>query len=98
MFPSIDAIFFSVAFTVILLVVIIYLPYQKIASVLKYLCAVLLVYLIVPFLYKQDWIAILKGAFIPTIKFDKNFISILVAILGHVLSPLIFFSGRRPWK
>ena len=91
LFPKIHAIFFSVGFTVLLLIVIVFLPYQKIASVLKYLCMVLLVYLIVPFLYKQDWMVILKGTFIPTIKFDKNYISILVAILGTTISPYLFF-------
>ena len=91
LFPSIHAIFFSIAFTIILIVSIIFLPYKKIASVLKYLCMVLLVYLIVPFLYKQDWAAVLKGTFIPTIKFDKNFVSILVAILGTTISPYLFF-------
>jgi len=91
LFPSIHAIYFSVAFTTLLLIVIIYLPYQKIASVLKYLCVVLLVYLVVPFLYRQDWLAILKGTLIPTIKFDKNFVSILVAILGTTISPYLFF-------
>ncbi len=91
LFPSIHAIFFSAGFTVLLLVSIIFLPYQKIASGLKYLCVVLLVYLIVPFLYKQDWTAVLKGTFIPTIKFDKNFVSILVAILGTTISPYLFF-------
>jgi NRAMP (natural resistance-associated macrophage protein)-like metal ion transporter len=91
LFPSVKATYFSIVFTVLLLVLIIYLPYQKIALVLKYLCLVLLVYLIVPFLYKQDWVAVLKAAFIPTIKFDKNFISILVAILGTTISPYLFF-------
>ena len=91
LFPSIHAIFFSIVFTIILLGLIIFLPYQKIASVLKYLCVVLLVYFIVPFLYKQDWLAILKATFIPTIKFNKTFISILVAILGTTISPYLFF-------
>jgi NRAMP (natural resistance-associated macrophage protein)-like metal ion transporter len=89
--PSIHAIFFSIVFTIILLGLIIFLPYQKIASVLKYLCIVLLVYFIVPFFYKQDWLAILKATFIPTIKFNKDFISILVAILGTTISPYLFF-------
>ena len=89
--PSIKTTYFSIAFTLILLVLIIYLPYQKIESILKYLCLVLLVYLFVPFLHKQDLIAILKATFIPTIKFDRNFISILVAILGTTISPYLFF-------
>jgi len=50
-----------------------------------------LVYLIVPFLYKQDWTAVLKATFLPTIKLDKDFISILVAILGTTISPYLFF-------
>ena len=91
LFPSIHTTYFSVVFTILLLVLMIYLPYQKIASVLKYLCIVLLVYLIVPFLYKQDWTAILKDTLIPTIKFDKNFVGIIVAILGTTISPYLFF-------
>lgn len=91
LFPSIKATYFSVFFTLLLLLLIIYLPYPKIASVLKYLCLVLLVYFVVPFLYKQDWIEVLKATFIPTIKFEKNFISILVAIFGTTISPYLFF-------
>jgi NRAMP (natural resistance-associated macrophage protein)-like metal ion transporter len=89
--PSVDANYFSVMFTLLLLVLIIYLPYQKIASILKYLCIVMLVYFVVPFLYKQDYVAILKSTFIPTIKFDKGFISVIVGILGTTISPYLFF-------
>lgn len=91
LFPAIDANYFSVLFTIILLGLIIYLPYQKIASVLKYLCIVMLVYFIVPFLYKQDFSEILKATFIPTVKFDKDFIAIIVGILGTTISPYLFF-------
>ena len=91
LFPSVDANYFSVVFTILLLGLIIYLPYQKIASVLKYLCIVMLVYFIVPFLYKQDLAEIIKSTVIPTIKFDKNFVAILVGILGTTISPYLFF-------
>lgn len=91
LFPAIETTYFSVFFTILLLVLIVYLPYQKIASILKYLCLVLLVYLIVPFLYPQDWLAVLKATFIPSIQFNKEFISILVGILGTTISPYLFF-------
>ncbi len=91
LFPSIHAIFFSVFFTFLLLFLIIFLPYQKIVKVLKYLCIVMLVYFIVPFLYKQDFLAILKATFIPTIHFNKEFLAILVGILGTTISPYLFF-------
>lgn len=91
LFPTIDAMFFSVFFTILLLGLIIYLPYTQIASILKYLCIVILVYFIVPFLYKQDLVEIVKSTFIPTIKLDKDFIAIIVGILGTTISPYLFF-------
>jgi len=91
LFPKIEATYFSVVFTILLLFLIVYLPYQKIAATLKYLCIVLLVYLIVPFLYKQDWLDIAKNTVVPTIQFNKNFISVLVGILGTTISPYLFF-------
>ena len=90
-FPAVPPIFFTVAFTFILMVLIIYLPYQKIAAILKYLCIFLLLYLVVPFLSKQDWLDILKHTFVPTVHLNKAFIGILVAILGTTISPYLFF-------
>lgn len=91
LFPQIEASYFSVLFTVVLLVLIIYLPYQKISSILKYLCIALLVYLIVPFLYRQDWPKVLKATFVPSIRWNKDFVGILVGILGTTISPYLFF-------
>lgn len=91
LFPAIGATYFSVVFTILLLILIIYLPYQKIAAILKYLCIVLIVYLIVPFLYHQDWLEIAKATFIPTLKFDKAFVAIIVGIFGTTISPYLFF-------
>jgi len=90
-FPKVPSYFFTVGFTGILMLLIIYLPYQKMAAFLKYLCIFLLLYLIVPFLSKQNWGEIAKHTFIPTIHFNKDFISILVAILGTTISPYLFF-------
>lgn len=90
-FPSVPSYFFTIAFTIILMALIIYLPYNKISAILKYLCIFLLLYLIVPFLAKQDWSEIAKHTFIPSIKFNKDFISILVGILGTTISPYLFF-------
>ena len=91
LFPKIDAMYFSIFFTILLLGLIIYLPYHKIAATLKFLCVVLLVYLIVPFLYKQDWLDIAKNTFIPNIQFNKEFVAVLVGILGTTISPYLFF-------
>lgn len=91
LFPSIDQAFFSVAFTLVLLALIFILPYQKLASVLKYLCLFLLVYLIVPFLTDQDWREVALDAVVPRIVWNREYLAILVAILGTTISPYLFF-------
>jgi Mn2+/Fe2+ NRAMP family transporter len=40
---------------------------------------------------EQDGWTIIKATFIPQLKWDKNFIAILVAILGTTISPYLFF-------
>jgi NRAMP (natural resistance-associated macrophage protein)-like metal ion transporter len=91
MLPQIPAFAFSIVFTAILMFVFIKYPYQRLAMILKWLCLSLLLYIIVPFLVKQDWGKVLQNTFVPTIKFNKEFLSILVALLGTTLSPYLFF-------
>jgi len=90
-FPQLPSYVFSIAFTLLLMPAIVFLSYKKLTAVLKYLCLSLLLYLIVPFLVKQNWMDVLKHTFIPTLHFNKEFISILVAILGTTISPYLFF-------
>lgn len=91
LFPSIRPMVFSVGFTILLIFLIIYLPYHKIVAVLKYLCLSLLLYIAIPFFTHPDWSKIFKGTFVPTLKFNKDFMEIIVAILGTTISPYLFF-------
>jgi NRAMP (natural resistance-associated macrophage protein)-like metal ion transporter len=90
-FPRIRAEFFSIGFTVLLMLCIIYFPYRKIANTLRYLAMVLLVYLIVPFLSHTHWLDVLKATVIPHISLNKDYLAILVGILGTTISPYLFF-------
>ncbi|MEO6883861.1 MAG: divalent metal cation transporter [Bacteroidia bacterium] len=90
-FPSIPISVFCIGFTAILMFIIIKYPYQKIAKILKWLCLSLLLYVLIPFMTKQDWLLVAKNTFIPTIHFNKDFFSIVVAILGTTISPYLFF-------
>ena len=91
LFPSVPSFVFSLLFTVILMAIIIIFPYQKIASILKWLCLSILLYLIVPFLVKVDWKQVFISTFIPHIELNKEFIEMIVAILGTTISPYLFF-------
>ena len=91
LFPSIKAEIFSVAFTLLLLYFMIYFSYRKFAAILKFLCLILLVYIIVPFLFEQDFTKIITATFIPKIEWNEDFLNLLVAILGTTISPYLFF-------
>lgn len=90
-FPQVPVFAFSVVFTVLLIFSIIRFSYQRLAAILKWLCMVLLLYIIVPFMVEIDWIDVFWHTLIPTIRFNKEFFGILVAILGTTISPYLFF-------
>jgi Mn2+/Fe2+ NRAMP family transporter len=89
--PRVASLSWSVGFTIAILIVIIWLPYQKFAAVLKWLCAALLVYLITPFLTATDWGQVARHTLMPTFRLDEGYLSMLVAILGTTISPYLFF-------
>ena len=89
--PGIPAFSFSIFFTALLIYIIIRYPYQKMAAFLKWLCLGLLLYLVVPFLVHQDWGKVIHHTFVPEVHLNKDFLSILVAILGTTISPYLFF-------
>ncbi len=91
LFPKIPSFVFSLLFTIILMVTIVIFPYQKIAAILKWLCLSMFLYLIVPFLVHVNWKQVLTSTIIPHVELNKNFIEMIVAILGTTISPYLFF-------
>ena len=89
--PAIPSFAFAMFFCLLLLFNLIRLSYRKIANILQFLCLVLLCYMIVPFLSRQNWGEILTNTFLPQIVLNRNFFALLVAILGTTISPYLFF-------
>ena len=90
-FPFIPAWVFTIISALAIIFSVILFSYKRLENVLKWLSLVLLVYLIVPFLVKQDWLLVFKSTVIPHFEFSKEFIVIIVAILGTTISPYLFF-------
>jgi NRAMP (natural resistance-associated macrophage protein)-like metal ion transporter len=89
--PAIPKLLVDAVVTLVSISFLIYFPYRKIANVLKYFCLTLLCYMIVPFLQSQNWENILYHTFIPSIKWEKEYLWIFVGILGTTISPYLFF-------
>ncbi len=89
--PGVPAPVFSIGFTVLLLYFTVKLSYHRLAAIMKYLCMILLVYLVVPFLAKQDIRQILNSTFIPKFSLNREYLLVLVGVLGTTISPYLFF-------
>ncbi|HMH20610.1 MAG TPA: divalent metal cation transporter [Puia sp.] len=89
--PAVPIFAFEILFTFMILLAVILWPYHKLSGVLKWLCLVLFLYLVIPFVVKVNWGNVARHTFIPTVHLDKDFFEMLVAILGTTISPYLFF-------
>jgi NRAMP (natural resistance-associated macrophage protein)-like metal ion transporter len=69
----------------------IWCSYQFIAKTFKWLTLALLAYVLSAFFSKPDWIQVLRGTFLPTLPWNREFFALTVAILGTTISPYMFF-------
>jgi NRAMP (natural resistance-associated macrophage protein)-like metal ion transporter len=65
--------------------------YALISKIFKWLTLTLFAYIVAAFLAKPHWGEVLKATFIPTVRFDNQYLMTLVAILGTTISPYLFF-------
>ncbi len=89
-FPTFKTEIWTGIFATLISILLVILPYKKLENCLKWLCMVLLVYLIVPFLVSQNWTKIGTVIILPQISLTKEFLLMLVAILGTTISPYLF--------
>ncbi|MHB8671532.1 MAG: Nramp family divalent metal transporter [Acidimicrobiales bacterium] len=65
--------------------------FDSIARVFKVLCLSLLSYLLVLVTVNVPWSKVALHTFVPDVRFDKDYIALLVAVLGTTISPYLFF-------
>jgi NRAMP (natural resistance-associated macrophage protein)-like metal ion transporter len=64
--------------------------YQLMRNIFRILALALLAYIPAALLAKPDLYAVIHGSLVPTIRLDKNFLSILVAVIGTTLSAYLY--------
>ena len=64
--------------------------YELIRNLLRWLALALLAYVGSALLAKPDAGAVLRGTFVPHVSFDRNFLSIVVAVMGATLSAYLY--------
>jgi NRAMP (natural resistance-associated macrophage protein)-like metal ion transporter len=67
------------------------LSYSTIFRCFKYLTLALFAYVVTVFIVHPQLLATVEATFVPHFEFNKDFIGIVVAILGTTISPYLFF-------
>jgi NRAMP (natural resistance-associated macrophage protein)-like metal ion transporter len=87
----IDQVVGVVGFAVVMAFIEIAVPYHRYAKVLRWLCLSLLAYVLVLFVAKVDWQAVVWQTVVPHIDFKKSSLELLIALAGTTISPYLFF-------
>jgi len=80
-----------VAFTVLTIILQIFVSYKQYARLLRFLTLSLFTYVLVAFVVTENWRQVLYSTIIPTIQLNKDYALNLVAVLGTTISPYLFF-------
>jgi NRAMP (natural resistance-associated macrophage protein)-like metal ion transporter len=87
----IDQVVGVVGFAVVMAFIEIAVPYHRYAKVLRWLCLSLLAYVLVLFVAKVDWQAVVWQTVVPHLDFKKSSLELLIALAGTTISPYLFF-------
>src|SRR5687768_9062414 len=79
-----------VTVTVSILALQVWGSYELIRNIFRWLALSLLAYGGAAILAKPDLLEVIKGTLIPTIRFDAQFLSLLVAVIGTTLSAYLY--------
>lgn len=90
MFVDLPVPWIAAAVAIVLLCLQILGSYEFIRTVFRWLALALLAYIAAAFLARPDPAAVLAGTVIPHIEFSRDFLSIVVAIIGTSLSAYIY--------
>ena len=82
---------FAIGLGLVSLTLQVYLPYVRYVNVLKWLTLSLLAYVGVGFVAHVNWADAAHLTLMPHIKWDRDYATTVVAILGTTISPYLFF-------
>ena len=84
-------ILYVLLFAAICIALQIFLQYSRYVSVLKWLTLFLFAYVATLFMVKVSWTEALQSLVVPSLRWDKDYLTTVVAVLGTTISPYLFF-------
>ena len=83
--------FHAVLFGALTVLLQVFVPYRKLAPVLKWLTLFLFAYVIAVFLVDVPWRQVLHDLVVPKLQWTSGYWMMIVALLGTTISPYLFF-------
>ena len=83
--------FHAMIFGVITVLLQVFVPYRKLAPILKWLTLFLFAYVIAVFLVQVPWGQVLYDLVVPKLQWTSGYWMMIVALLGTTISPYLFF-------
>jgi Mn2+/Fe2+ NRAMP family transporter len=88
--PGLSLSYIVVPTTAAILTLQVWGSYLLIRKIFRWLALVLLAYVAAAFMSDPDWSAVWRGTLIPTLEFNQQFLSLLVAVIGTTLSAYLY--------
>ncbi|HSU68998.1 MAG TPA: divalent metal cation transporter [Tepidisphaeraceae bacterium] len=85
------ALVYSAAFAIACVLMQIFASYPRFSKVLKWLTLVLFSYVATAFMAHVPWREAMRSAVMPSVKLDRDYLSMFIALLGTTISPYLFF-------
>jgi NRAMP (natural resistance-associated macrophage protein)-like metal ion transporter len=82
---------YVIAFTIISLLLQMYIPYTQYVKYLKWLTMALFAYVLTALVAHVSWGNALHATLVPSLAFNADYFTALVAVLGTTISPYLFF-------
>jgi len=91
LFVDVPFVSLAVFYSIIIVLLVVFVRYKKYAKILKWLAITLLAYPVTALLVGQDWVELFRGTFLTMPVINAETMYILVGILGTTISPYCFF-------
>jgi Mn2+/Fe2+ NRAMP family transporter len=91
MMAGVRAYYWTPFFAALIIALLMWTSYAMMAGVFKWLTLVLFAYVITAFLAHPDWTSVIRATLVPHLTWTKDYLAVLVGILGTTISPYLFF-------
>ena len=91
MVTGVKALFWTPLYTALIISFLFWSSYRQIARIFKWITLVLLAYVITAFFAGVEWHQALLATLIPHPVWSRDYVEVLVGILGTTISPYLFF-------